>query len=77
MIKYITEFLKEFEFDTSDRIDIAIAYEKIADSNTAAEALYTVTHGYEKDNSFITAESYKYVKIMAEAADIHPSSQSL
>lgn len=72
MIKYITEFLKELEFEESDRIDIAIAYEKIAASPNAAGALTEIVRGYEKDNSFITMDSYKYVEKMAREAGVHP-----
>ena len=77
MIKYITEFLREFEFDTSDRIDIAIAYEKIASSPEAIEALNTLISGYDKDSGFITDETYSYVVTMAKAGNVHPYTAEL
>ena len=77
MIRYVTEFLKEFEFDTSDRIDIAIAYERIASDPAAARALSALVLGYEKDNGFITDDSYALVAEMAEASGVHPYTAEL
>lgn len=77
MIRYITEFLSEFEFNTSDRIDVALAYEKIAASTAAAEALHAVTYGYERNSSFITDDSYAYIEAIAREAEIHPYTAEL
>ena len=72
MRDYITSFFEEFEYERADRVALAIAYEKIAESKKARDKLLALISGYERDNAFIKLESRPEVEAIATAAGIHP-----
>ena len=71
MIKYISDFFEEFEFSSTERVSLAIAYEKLRENDEAYERLVKILAEYEKDINYLSSFQTAEIEAIAQKAGIH------
>ncbi len=71
MRDYLKSFFDEFEYDSPDRVAIAVAYEKITECQRAREKFLSLLSGYERDVKHLKAENASDIEEAAVAAGVH------
>ena len=71
MIDYISSFLQEFDYTSTERVSIAIAYEKVMESKEARERLLRLIDGYAKDMSYITEAHHSEIEAISTLSGVH------
>ena len=72
MREHLKSFFDEFEFDSRERVALAIAYERIAESAKARERFMHLIDGYERDTRFLKSEHLSELEAIGTAAGVHP-----
>lgn len=71
MRDYLKNYFEEFNFDTADRVSLALAYERIIECGVARERFLTLIGDYERDVKAITPERIKDVDAIAAKSGVH------
>ncbi len=71
MLKQLTDFFSEFEFNSTERVTLAIAYENIWDCREARMRVINIISGYENDMKFFSTLEYKEVEAIAALSGVH------
>ena len=71
MIKYISEFFDEFEFTSTERVSIAIAYEKIREKEIAYNRIVRLVEEYEKDMKFLSTVPISEFEAISQCTGVH------
>lgn len=71
MRDYLKSFFEEFEYNTADRVTLALAYEKIIECTAARERFTALISGYERDVKAISDESVKDIDTISSKSGVH------
>lgn len=77
MLDYLKGFFDEYEFTSTERSALAIAYQRIKESPRARSRFSELVDGYKRDIKTITVESEQDVNSIAAAAGIHKYTAAL
>ena len=71
MRDYLKSFYEELNFDSADRVSLALAYERIVECAAARERFLALIDGYESDIKALSAESIKDVEAISAKSGVH------
>ena len=71
MLKYINEFFDEFGLSSTERVTLAIAYEKMREHGEAYDRLTRLVSEYEKDMKFLATVQFSEIEAIANLAGVH------
>ena len=71
MRDYLKSYFEEFNYDTADRLSLALAYEKIVECTAARERFLSLIDDYERDVKAITPERIKDIDAIGNKAGVH------
>lgn len=77
MINYLKEFFSELDFSTTERVSLALAYEKIQIQKESRLRLEKIINGYSRDMNYVTADTRTEIERIAQCSGVHPSTAHL
>ena len=77
MIKYLKEFFDEFEFNSTERVSLAIAHEKIWSVDAARELMEALIEGYGRKIGFLTLEKFDEADEISRLSGAHQHTVNL
>lgn len=77
MIKYLSSFFVEFDFSSTERVSLAIAYEKINMQREARLRLKNIIDGYSREMTYVSLETYSEIERIAELSGTNTKTATL
>ena len=71
MINYLKELFVELEFSTTERVSLALAYEKINMQKESRLRLEKILAGYARETTYVSMDTFPELERIAEVSGVH------